>query len=354
MALVEPGSMRFVRVNDALCRFLGRATDDLLKLTVADVSHPDRSSAERQAMKDLASGQCCEHSCEKRYLRPDGSIRWGALGVSTALDADGRVDVMVAQIVDITDRKMREEVVALELGEVAWLGEIRQAFEDDRFELHAQPICDIATGAVLEHELLIRMRDREGALIPPGVFLPAAEKYGAIKEIDRWVISRGAEFAGRGIDVAVNLSAVSLGDTSLFAHIEGALEANHAEPSKLTFEITETALMETGSTASSLIQQTRALGCRFALDDFGTGFGAFQHLKTLPLDYLKIDQEFVRDAVASEQDRHVIWAVVNLAKRFGLQTVAEGVEDQATLDLLAQMDVDQAQGYHLGRPGPLV
>jgi PAS domain S-box-containing protein len=353
MALVQPGSMRFVRVNDSLCRFLGRATEDLLKLSVRDVSHPDQSELERQGMQDLASGAAVEYSCEKRYLRPDGSIRWGALGVTTAVDADGSVDVMVAQIVDITDRKLREEVVELELGEVAWLGEIRAAFEDERFELHAQPISDIANGEVVQHELLIRMRDRDGGLIPPGAFLPAAEKYGAIKEIDRWVISRGAEIAARGIEVAINLSGVSLGDGSLFAHIEGALEASGADPSRLTFEITETALMASGEIAASLIQQTRRLGCRFALDDFGTGFGAFQHLKSLPLDFLKIDQEFVRDAVTSEQDRHVIWAVVSLAKRFGLQTVAEGVEDQPTLDLLAQMDVDQAQGYHLGRPAPL-
>jgi EAL domain-containing protein (putative c-di-GMP-specific phosphodiesterase class I) len=100
-------------------------------------------------------------------------------------------------------------------------------------------------------------------------------------------------------------------------------------------------------------RQIREIGCRFALDDFGTGYGGFHQLKTLPLDFLKIDQEFVRDALVSESDRHVIWAVVNIARRFGLKTVAEGVEDQQTFELLAQMDVDYAQGFHLGRPGPI-
>jgi EAL domain-containing protein (putative c-di-GMP-specific phosphodiesterase class I) len=100
-------------------------------------------------------------------------------------------------------------------------------------------------------------------------------------------------------------------------------------------------------------QQIRETGCRFALDDFGTGYGGFHQLKTLPLDFLKIDQEFVRDALTNESDRNVVWSVVNIAKRFGLKTVAEGVEDQATFELLAEMHVDYAQGYHLGRPGPL-
>lgn len=353
MGLVDPASRRYVRVNDALCRFLGRPAADLVTLTVADVTHPDEIEGEIAVLQSLASGELAEHTREKRYVRPDGSVVWGALSVSTALDADGSVDVMFAQVVDITERKEREDSVRLQLGEVAWLTEIRQAFEEDRFELHAQPIIEIATGRIVQRELLIRMRDRDGGLIAPGDFLPAAEKYGPIREIDRWVISQGAEIAARGMAVEINVSGVSLGDPTLVAHIDSELARTGADPSRLVFEITETALIEAGDRAVRLAEQIRERGCRFALDDFGTGYGGFHHLKTLPLDFLKIDQEFVRDAVTNESDRHVIWAVVNLAKRFGMQTVAEGVEDQETLELLAQMNVDHAQGFHLGRPAPL-
>jgi EAL domain-containing protein (putative c-di-GMP-specific phosphodiesterase class I) len=293
-----------------------------------------------------------DHVREKRYVQPDGSVVWGALSVSTALDADGSVDVIFAQIIDITERKRQEESVRRQLGEVAWLTEIRQAFEEDRFELHAQPIVSIATGEIVQHELLIRMRDREGGLIAPGEFLPAAEEYGLIREVDRWVISRGAEFAASGIDVAINLSGVSLSDPSLFAHIDGELARTGADPSRLVFEITETAVVEAADRAVRLTGQVRERGCRFALDDFGTGYGGFHHLKTLPLDFLKIDREFVRDALTDASDRHVISAVVNLAELFDMRTVAEGVEDQATLELLAAMRVDYAQGFYIGRPGP--
>ncbi|MDQ1540401.1 MAG: hypothetical protein QOH29_1127, partial [Actinomycetota bacterium] len=126
-----------------------------------------------------------------------------------------------------------------------------------------------------------------------------------------------------------------------------------ADPGTIVFEITETALVDAGERAVRAAQQIRETGCRLALDDFGTGYGGFRQLKTLPLDFLKIDQEFVRDALTSESDRNVVWSVVNIAKRFGLETVAEGVENQETFELLADMDVDYAQGYHLGRPGPL-
>jgi PAS domain S-box-containing protein len=353
MSLVDPASGRYVRVNQAFCRFLGRSADELVGLRTTDVTHPDSVEADKRALKGLAAGELTGHVTEKRYVRPDGSVVWGALSVSVALAADGSIDVFFGQVMDITESKEREAEVNAQLAEVAWLGEIKQAFEEGRFELHAQPIVDVATGAVINHELLIRMRDHDGELVPPGDFLPAAEKYGPIRDIDRWVISRAAEIAAEGMDVAVNVSGVSLGDPSLATHIEDELERTGADPSRLVFEITETALIEAGEGAVQLTQQIRKLGCRFALDDFGTGYGTLQHLKTLPLDFLKIDVEFVRGAVASAEDRHLIAAVVSLARGFGLRTVGEGVEDQETLELLAEMGVDYAQGFHLGRPAPL-
>ena len=256
-------------------------------------------------------------------------------------------------MVDITERKARESELSAQLDEIGGLGEIRRAFAEDRFELHAQPIVDLVTGETVQRELLIRMRATDGSLVPPGDFLPIAEKYGAIRDIDRWVIAQGVGYAARGIDVEINISAASIGDPELIAVVERELARTGADPSRLVFEITETALIEQTEVAVGLAETLRALGCRFALDDFGTGYGGFHYLKHLPMDFLKIDREFVRDAMNSEGDQHVIRAIVGLAQGFGLQTIGEGVEDEATLELLREFGVDHAQGFHLGRPAPL-
>ena len=197
------------------------------------------------------------------------------------------------------------------------------------------------------------MRGPDGELIPPGEFLPAAEKHGAIRDIDRWVIAQGADLAARGIDVEINISAASIGDPGLIADIERELARTGADPSRLVFEITETALIEETGLAVALAERLRTLGCRFALDDFGSGYGGFHYLKHLPMDFLKIDREFIRDTRTSVADQHVIRAIVGLAHGFGLKTIAEGVEDQETLDLLREFGVDHAQGFLIGRPAPL-
>ena len=191
------------------------------------------------------------------------------------------------------------------------------------------------------------------ATIAPSEFLPAAERFGAIREIDRWVISRGAELAATGMSVEINISGTSMGDAGVLEEIDRALARTGADPSDMVFEITETTMIENVEVARGLARRLRKRGCRFALDDFGTGFGALSALKSLPLDFLKIDKEFVRDLCTSDTDRHVIAATVDLARAFGLKTIAEGVEDQPTLDLLAELGVDLAQGFLLGRPAPI-
>jgi EAL domain-containing protein (putative c-di-GMP-specific phosphodiesterase class I) len=290
---------------------------------------------------------------EKRYLRPDGGVVWGSIHVSRVFDPEGNVDILYTQIVDVTARRNQEDELRHQLSEVSWVSEIRQALAEDRFELFAQPIVDLVTGETVQHELLLRLHDSDGNLVYPDSFLPAAERYGDIRDIDRWVIARAADLAATGMDVEINISGTSIGDPGLIEDIDRELERTGADPARLVFEITETALIESLETASRLAESLRQRGCRFALDDFGTGFGGFHYLKTLPLDYLKIDREFVRDLVTSESDRHVVWAVINLARGFGMQTIAEGVEDQETLDLLRELGADHAQGYFLGRPAPM-
>jgi PAS domain S-box-containing protein len=353
MTLLDPKTLRYLRVNDAFCQLVGRTREALLTLSFADLSHPDDIAAEQAGAEALAGSELHNYVTEKRYLRPDGSEVWASLSVTPVRDVDSAVDVLFGQMVDITERRAKEASLRGQLEEISWIGEIRRAFEEDRFELHAQPIIDLATGETVQRELLIRMRGREGELIAPGAFLPAAEKHGAIRDIDRWVIAQGADLAARGIDVEINISAASIGDPGLIVDIEHELERTGADPSRLVFEIIETALVEKTEVAVALAEHLRKLGCRFALDDFGSGYGGFHYLKHLPMDFLKIEREFIRDAVTSDADQHVIHAIVGLAHGFGLQTIAEGVEDQQTLDLLRDFGVDHAQGFHLGRPAPL-
>ncbi len=353
MALIDPETLHHVRVNAAFCAMTGRSREVLGGLSFTEISHADEVPAMLESLPGLVSGELGQFVTEMRYVQPDGTEVWASISVAPVREPNGAVDVLFGQMVDITERKAREAELSAQLDEIAGLGEIRRAFAEDRFELHAQPIVDLATGETVQRELLIRMRGTDGRLIPPGDFLPAAEKYGAIRDIDRWVIAQGADLAARGIDVEINISASSIGDPELIAVIERELARTGADPSRLVFEITETALIEETDVAVALAERLRMLGCRFALDDFGSGYGGFHYLKHLPMDFLKIDREFVRDAMSSEGDQHVIRAIVGLARGFGLQTIAEGIEDQETLDLLREFGVDHAQGYHLGRPAPL-
>ncbi len=255
---------------------------------------------------------------------------------------------------DISERKAEAARVAADLEKLDWLKRVRDALREDRFVLFAQPIIDLRTGRATQQELLIRMVDPDcSTVIAPGAFLPAAEELGLIGEIDRWVIDQAAQVAAGGHCVELNVSARSITDRRLIDYIGRAIESNEADPQLLIFEITETAIVSDEVAALMFVEQLHALGCRIALDDFGTGFGTFTYLKKLPIDYLKIDIEFVRDLRANLKSRGVVEAVVSLAEKFGLKTVAEGVEDAESLDLLKRLGVDYAQGYHIGRPEKL-
>ena len=184
-------------------------------------------------------------------------------------------------------------------------------------------------------------------------YLRTAEEHGLIGSIDRYVIRRAIDYARTGLPIEVNVSASSLSDASLLEQLRDWLHQSGTDPQLLTFEITETAIISDESAARAFVSGLHDLGCLIALDDFGAGYGGFTYLKQLSVDFLKIDQEFVRDLATNDRSRHVVQAVVNLARGFGLQTVAEGVEDQAALDVLAELGIDLAQGFYLGRPAPL-
>jgi EAL domain-containing protein (putative c-di-GMP-specific phosphodiesterase class I) len=260
----------------------------------------------------------------------------------------------VVVFTDISERKERELQMRRKLEALSWVGRIRDALEYDRLTLYAQPIVDLASGEIVQHELLLRMIGPEGRVIAPGDFLPAAEQHGLIGPIDRWVMCRALEIAAQGHPVEINVSADSLSDATFLSFVKAELDAREVDPARLVFEITETALMGNETVARSFVEEVRRLGGAVALDDFGTGYGSFRYLKHLPVNLLKIDQEFVRDLDGPEPEtsRHVIQAIVSLARGMGQKTVAEGVETQSALDTLRLLGVDMVQGYLLGRPSP--
>jgi PAS domain S-box-containing protein len=286
------------------------------------------------------------------FTRKDGSIFPVAYS-SAPLQSGPTLQGVVVVFRDITEEKKQQAAAQRELEALTWLGRIRDAIDENRLVLYAQRVVPLTDGRHGE-ELLLRMIGRDNEVILPGSFLPVAEKYGLICEIDRWVITQATRLAvsGRRV-IEVNLSAASIGTSDLLPFIERQILEAHADPADLVFEITETALMQDIIAGEAFARGLTALGCGLALDDFGTGFGSFVYLKKLPITHLKIDIEFVRDLASNPDDLHVVKAIVSLARAFGLKTIAEGVEDEQALTLLRAEGVDFAQGYYLGRPGPI-
>ncbi len=239
---------------------------------------------------------------------------------------------------------------------VAWAERITAALESDGFAVHAQPIRSIATGAVDRYELLIRLRGDAGELIPPATFLPAAERFGLIHEIDRWMIGCAAGMLARdarrggSLHLDVNLSGRAFDDEGLLGHVASTLEEHGVSPDRLGMEVTETAAILDMAKAEEFIGRLREIGCRFSLDDFGTGFSSFFYLRHLPVDRLKIDGTYIRDLTNAPVDQHLVRAIVEMCRGLGITTTAEFVGDAETLELLAAIGVDHAQGYHLGMP----
>lgn len=242
---------------------------------------------------------------------------------------------------------------------IGWSDRIRDALNHDGFELYEQPILHIGNDRIESSELLLRMRAEDGCLIAPGRFLEIAERFGQIQAIDRWVLGRALELlatrhaAGLHLDVEVNLSGGSISDPGVIDFIVAEVRNAPIDPRCLTIEVTETAAITNLDRARALATSLAGLGCRFALDDFGSGFGSFYYLKHLPFDVVKIDGEFIRELETSRADRLTVQAIVQIASGLGKPTVAEFVESEATLRVLAELGVDYAQGYHVGRPQPV-
>jgi PAS domain S-box-containing protein len=292
-------------------------------------------------------------SPDDAFTHKDGRIIPVAYSASPLRTESGDVDGVVVVFRDATAETADRLRAQRELNALSWLGRIRDALDEDRMVLYSQPIVPLTGGAPSE-ELLLRLITPSGEIVQPGSFLPIAERYGLVADIDRWVITKAIERAATGLRVEANVSAWTIANIDLLPLIERLIRETGADPSLLVFELTETAFMRDLDAGRAFAHALHDLGCGLALDDFGTGYASFTYLKTLPFKYLKIDIEFVRDLANSAANRHVVDAIVSLAKGFGQQTVAEGVEDEATLQILRERGVDYAQGFHLGAPRPIL
>jgi len=244
--------------------------------------------------------------------------------------------------------------------EMHWVTRVTRAAEDNRLELFFQPIVPLGAPAQRAfYELTVRLRDDNDVLVPPSEFIPAAERYNVMSVIDRWVVGQAIELLyerqrlGRPLPLlAVNLSGTSLNEQSFVEFVLQSV-ADPAIAGALCFEITETTAVTSLSNARYLMSELRGRGCRFALDDFGTGVSSFVYLKTLPVDFLKIDGQFVSHITSDPVNRSMVEAVGKVGRALGIATVAECVEGEAVLAELRRIGVDYAQGYHLAQALPV-
>ena len=255
-----------------------------------------------------------------------------------------------------------DTVVAQRHGEMQWVARVKRALNENRFFLEAQPIVPILEAgtqptAPRSYELLLRMRELDGSVVPPGAFLPAVERYNLTQRVDRWVISNALHWLAanpattqRIGRVYVNLSGDSLSDPQLHDFIRAMLDETRVQPVKIGFEITETATIGNLTRANQLIAELRRLGCAFSLDDFGSGVSSFAYLKALTVDWLKIDGLFVGNIVHDPVDHEMVRSITDIGHVMGKKVVAESVESTAVLERLRQMGVDYAQGHALGSP----
>jgi diguanylate cyclase (GGDEF)-like protein len=261
-------------------------------------------------------------------------------------------DVMIGADIALYEAKEHggDRTVVYQAGAaLTWVDRIWTALAENRFVLYGQPIIDLRTNALARQELLIRMISEDGDVIPPDTFLPAAERFGLVTAIDRWVTEEALRMAAGGEPVSFNLSGSSIGDAEILASVREAI-SDGLDPASVVFEVTETAAMTNLDGARRFAATLTGMGCGLALDDFGTGFGSFTYLKQLPARYLKIDMEFVRDLVNNKTDQQVVEAICGVAHSLGKQTIAEGVENAQALRTLLSYGVDFAQGYYIGRP----
>jgi PAS domain S-box-containing protein len=350
------GEGRLVYMNSAAERMLGWREDELrgeFEHEAIHFQHADGSpypAEECPLLRVPREGRSVRMG-DDAFTSKDGKII--EVAYSAAPLHLGAADPGVVVVFrDTSVERMEQKRARRELDALTWIGRIRDALDEDRLVIYSQRIVPL-TDRPEREELLLRMISRSGEVIPPGSFLPIAERYGLVTEMDERVVAAAARLAAAGRRLNVNLSTKSMRSTDFLALIERELRANGADPSNLVFEITETALLDNLTEGEAFTRGLIETGCGVALDDFGTGFGSFTYLKKMPIEFLKIDTEFVHDLESNPANRYLVKAIVGLAEDFDCQTIAEGVDDAESLRVVREFGVDFAQGFYFGRPSPI-
>ncbi|MHB1828299.1 MAG: EAL domain-containing protein [Steroidobacteraceae bacterium] len=256
----------------------------------------------------------------------------------------------------------RDEAFARHSGEIQWLQMLQTSLKENRFQLYQQPIVPAygndAGGPAME--VFVRLRDEEGHGIAPGEFVRAAERYRLMGLVDRWVVQTTLTALGRGAlpvpsnrCVAINVSSQTLADPDFLEFVVECLDSTGVAPGQVCFELSETAVVANIEHARRFVGVLHGMGCRFALDDFGSGVGSFSNLRSLPMDYLKIDGSFIRNLAVDTVNQAMVMAMIELARKLNFKVIAEQVEDSAALEVARRMGIDYMQGYAIARPTPL-
>jgi diguanylate cyclase (GGDEF)-like protein/PAS domain S-box-containing protein len=300
------------------------------------------------------------------------------VGVSIGLVEVGRDGVSISDLLAAADSacyvakqqgrgqvhvySAQDEAAARQRGEIHWLQQLQTALKEDRFQIYTQSIIAIAgrPEAGPATEVLLRMRDDSGALVLPGRFLKAAERYQLMGSIDRWVVRAALAAIGQGSirlptgrSCAINLSAQTLGDESFLEFVVECLDHSQVEPARVCFEMSEQAVTADLERARRFIAVLHGLGCQFGIDDFGSGVGSLSRLRRLPIDFVKIDGAYTHALTSDNVNYQVVAAVTKLARTVGFRVIAEQVEQQADFDALRDLQVDFIQGHFIERPAPL-
>lgn len=353
-----------LRASDTLARLGGDEFGVLLE-------HCPLDRAETVAQKLLDALEGYRFVWEGKSFAARASIGIAAIeaGASGASEILGAADAACFCAKEQGRNRIRvhretDEELVRRRAEMGWVSQVSEAISENRLELWCQPIVPVLeSGSSASHyEILVRMRAADGKIVPPMAFIPAAERYGLMPALDRRVVALAFEALSARIaleehsapaHIAVNLSGLTVADPGFLDFVREQFRRSGLAPGRICFEITETAAIANLSAASRFIAELKSMGCLFSLDDFGSGFSSFAYLKSLPVDYLKIDGSFVKDIETDRVDCAMVEAVNRIGHAMGIHTIAEFVENENIRRMLATMGVDYAQGYGIGKPQPV-
>ena len=348
--------MRSVRRDDVVARFGGDEFAILVRRT-------DLQGAHSSAETILSNMRRMAHIEDERVFHVHCSI-----GIAMLTGDNLHYDDLINQA-DIACREAKsagrnrlalyehsDDAEERDMADVGWMTRLRNALDQDAFELRFQPINRIHTGETTHHEVLIRLRAEDGTIVSPDAFLPSAVRFGLMSEIDFWMIHHAAKayaehsVPGRSLKFSINLSANAFENDDLIAHVDESFKEYNVNPCDIILEITESLAVRRPLHVERQISALRDMGCQFALDDFGTGYSSFGYLQKLQFDYIKIDGTFVEDLLNNPVDQKMIKLIAEVGAEAGMETVAEYVQDAESLSLLGELGVDLAQGYFVGHP----